>query len=81
MAREYKRISADSHLEVSNDRWTHRIDPKYRDQGPKAIVLPNGGRSFSTSVTKAGAACSPIEAPRIMTIPYPGAIGHWSCTL
>jgi predicted TIM-barrel fold metal-dependent hydrolase len=42
MAREYKRISADSHLEVSNDRWTHRIDPKYRDQGPKAIVLPNG---------------------------------------
>ena len=43
MAREYKRISADSHLEVSNDRWTHRIDPKYRDQGPKAIVLPNGG--------------------------------------
>ena len=35
-------MAADAHREVSNDRWTHRIDPKYRDQGPKAIVLPNG---------------------------------------
>jgi predicted TIM-barrel fold metal-dependent hydrolase len=43
MAREYKRISADSHLEVSSDRWTHRINPKYRDEGPKSLVLPNGG--------------------------------------
>lgn len=43
MARDYKRISADSHLEVINERWTHRIDPKYRDQGPKSVVLANGG--------------------------------------
>ena len=43
MAREYNRISADSHLEVPNARWTHRIDPKYRDVGPKDMVLPNGG--------------------------------------
>jgi predicted TIM-barrel fold metal-dependent hydrolase len=42
MAREYKRISADSHLEVPNSRWTHRIDPKYRDQGPKDTKLENG---------------------------------------
>ncbi len=43
MAREYKRISADSHLEVPSERWTHRIDPKYRDQGPKSVVLENNG--------------------------------------
>lgn len=42
MAREYNRISADSHLEVPNARWTHRIDPKFRDQGPKDVKLENG---------------------------------------
>ena len=24
----WKRISGDSHLEVANERWTHRIDPR-----------------------------------------------------
>ncbi len=42
MAREYKRISGDSHLEVPAERWTHRIDPKYRDRGPRNVRLPDG---------------------------------------
>lgn len=42
MAREFTRISADSHLEVPNSRWAHRIDAKYRDSGPKDIKLANG---------------------------------------
>ena len=41
MAR-YKRISGDSHLEISHDRWTHRVDPKFRDRAPKTIRLESG---------------------------------------
>lgn len=42
MAREFTRVSADSHLEVPNSRWTGHIESKYRDQAPKDIKLPNG---------------------------------------
>ena len=42
MARTYNRISADSHLEVPCDRWTHRIAPKFRDQAPRTVTLDNG---------------------------------------
>jgi predicted TIM-barrel fold metal-dependent hydrolase len=39
---KYNIISGDSHLELLADRWTHRIDPKYRDRAPKNVVLPDG---------------------------------------
>jgi predicted TIM-barrel fold metal-dependent hydrolase len=42
MAKEYTRISADSHLEVANARWTHRIAAKYRDQAPRDMTFPDG---------------------------------------
>jgi predicted TIM-barrel fold metal-dependent hydrolase len=42
MARQYKRISADSHLEVPNERWVHRIEKKYRDQAPRTVKLDDG---------------------------------------
>ena len=38
----YKRISGDSHLEVANERWTHRIAPKFREDRPKTIKLETG---------------------------------------
>ena len=38
----YTRISGDSHLEVANERWTHRIDPKFRDRAPKTVKLETG---------------------------------------
>ena len=38
----YQRISGDSHLEVAADRWTHRVDPRYRDHAPRNITLPDG---------------------------------------
>ena len=41
MAR-YKRMSGDSHLEVANERWTHRVDPKFRDRAPKTVQLDTG---------------------------------------
>ena len=38
----YKRMSGDSHLEVANERWTHRVDSKFRDRAPKTIQLDTG---------------------------------------
>ena len=43
MAREYKRISGDSHLEVANERWTHRVAPEYRDRAPRTVTAEDGG--------------------------------------
>ena len=43
MAREYQLISADSHLEISPDRWTDRVPAQYRDYAPQLIKLADGG--------------------------------------
>ena len=36
-------ISADGHLEVPPERWTHRVPARYRDRAPHTIHLPDGG--------------------------------------
>lgn len=43
MARIYRRISADSHLEISPERWRPYVDPNYRDRAPRLVKLENGG--------------------------------------
>jgi hypothetical protein len=43
MARQYKLLSADGHLEIPPERWTHRVPTKYRDRAPRTIHLPDGG--------------------------------------
>jgi uncharacterized protein len=43
MATKYRLFSADSHLEISPQRWTARVLEKYRDRAPRLIKLPNGG--------------------------------------
>jgi hypothetical protein len=40
MPRQYTLISADGHLEVPSERWTHRVPAKYRDRAPHTIPLP-----------------------------------------
>jgi len=42
MARQYKIISGDSHLDLPPDRWTHRVPAKWRDRAPRRVQLPNG---------------------------------------
>lgn len=37
--KEYKAISADSHLEISAGRWTHLVPKKYLDQAPRTILI------------------------------------------
>ena len=43
MASKYRLFSADSHLEISPERWTKRVPNKYRDRAPRLIKLANGG--------------------------------------
>jgi predicted TIM-barrel fold metal-dependent hydrolase len=43
---EYELLSADSHLEVKPERWTHRIAEEYRDHAPHTVTLPDGGDGF-----------------------------------
>lgn len=43
MANNYRLFSADSHLEISPERWTPRVLAKYRGRAPKLIKLANGG--------------------------------------
>ena len=46
MARPYRVISADSHLELLPERWTKFVDAKHRDRAPRTVKLPNGGDAF-----------------------------------
>lgn len=43
MARDYHVISADSHLEISPERWRNRVPATYRDRAPRLVKLANGG--------------------------------------
>ncbi len=42
MPRRYNVISADSHLDLSPDRWTHRVPTKWRDRAPRRVRLDSG---------------------------------------
>src|SRR5439155_18576299 len=42
MAREYRVISADSHLDLAPDRWTPRVPAPWRERAPRVVKLPNG---------------------------------------
>ena len=43
MARVYRYISVDSHLELSPDKWAHWVPEKYRDRAPRRVKLADGG--------------------------------------
>ena len=42
MAREYRYISGDGHVEWSPDRWTHRVPKEHQDRAPRRIKLADG---------------------------------------
>ena len=46
MARPFRVVSADSHLELVPERWTSYVDPKHRDRAPRTVKLPTGGDGF-----------------------------------
>ncbi len=43
MARAYRAISGDSHLDMAPERWTPRVPARWRDRAPRLVKLPNGG--------------------------------------
>jgi predicted TIM-barrel fold metal-dependent hydrolase len=43
MAREYRVVSADGHLEIAPERWSGRVPRAYRDRAPRLVKLANGG--------------------------------------
>ena len=48
MAREYRLISSDGHLEVPPERWTPRVPKQYQDRTPRTVRLPDGGDDCRT---------------------------------
>ncbi len=60
MAREYRLVSADSHLDLNPDVWTHRVPAKYRGRAPKVVrqengsdaIVCDGGRPNSIGITR-----------------------------
>ena len=45
MARAYRQISADSHIDLSPEVWTHRVPSKWRDEAPRVVKLENGAEA------------------------------------
>jgi len=47
MARTYRYISGDSHLEIEAKWWVSRVPNMYRDQAPRVVRLPDGSDAWS----------------------------------
>jgi hypothetical protein len=47
MARTYRYISGDSHLEIEAKWWVSRVPHMYRDQAPRVVRLPDGSDAWS----------------------------------
>jgi uncharacterized protein len=46
MAREYRYVSADSHLEIDSQYWALRVPAQHRERVPRLIRLPDGGDAW-----------------------------------
>src|SRR5687768_2298372 len=80
MARQYRLISADSHLEISPDRWTNRVPIAHRDRAPRLVKLASGGDGVLSEntpmyVVGLGVAARPYEDHRINGVTYEGNAG------
>ncbi|MDH3445535.1 MAG: hypothetical protein OEN50_16535, partial [Deltaproteobacteria bacterium] len=46
MARYYKCISGDSHLDIRPERWTPRVPKRWRERAPRTVILANGNEGI-----------------------------------
>ncbi len=46
MARTYRYISGDSHLEIDSKHWIDRVTAKYRSQAPRLVRQPDGSDAW-----------------------------------
>ncbi len=42
MAKQYKVINGDGHIDLNPDVWRERVAAKWRDRAPKRVTMPNG---------------------------------------
>lgn len=80
MAGNCRIFSADSHLEISPERWTQRVPEKYRDRAPRLVKLPNGGDGVIVEgrplyVLGLAIAGKPYERHELSGINYEGSEG------
>ncbi|HEY2920640.1 MAG TPA: amidohydrolase family protein [Candidatus Binatia bacterium] len=47
MTRQYRYISADSHLEIDSKHWLGHVPEKYRDQAPRLVRQPDGSDAWT----------------------------------
>ena len=67
VAKNYRIISADSHLQIAAERWTPRIPAKYRGEAPRTVRMPDG-----TDATVSGIDGKPnlFTSGRLVGLPY-----------
>jgi predicted TIM-barrel fold metal-dependent hydrolase len=80
MASKYRLFSADSHLEISPERWTKRVPNEYRDRAPRLIKLANGGDGVIVEnrpmyVLGLAIAGKPYERHELTGLTYEGSEG------
>ena len=46
MAKAYRYISGDSHLEIDSKWWVDRVPARHRDRAPRLVRLPDGGDAW-----------------------------------
>ena len=73
-------FSADSHLEISPERWTARVPVQYRDRAPRLIKLANGGDGVVVEgrplyVVGLAIAGKPYERHELSGVNYDGSEG------
>src|SRR5262245_11331436 len=51
MARTYRYISGDSHLETNSKNWIDRVPLEHRDRAPRIVRLPNGSDAWMVEGT------------------------------
>ena len=83
MAKMFQRVSGDSHLEISPERWTPRVPDKYREFAPQLVKLPAGGDGLALGgkqVYSVGLAVTgrPYDQHAIRGISYEGSPGTGS---
>lgn len=73
-------FSADSHLEISPERWTQRVPEKFRDRAPRLVKLANGGDGVVIEgrplyVVGLAIAGKPYERHELTGVNYEGSEG------
>ena len=70
MARQYRLISSDGHLEVPPERWSARVPKQYSDRAPRTVRLPNGGDGLLIEGL-------PIQEANFLDLRAGRAAGQW----